>query len=264
MAHATSNGAVTRKTRRRADAARVARVPISTKGIDDPSEMGISGTGLPTTWMNEAILVDARLRTLRMLSGPTIHELRGAANVLALHLQLLAIEPQDDDALERRRRSLAAADDGRRRLFDIAEVFVRHAAPLDARPLAFDLGRVVDDAVALARPYAAHRRVALSTTPAAGPAPALGRRDAVTQVMLDLLLALLDRLSVGDSLDVAVETAAGHVQAVLRASAGEPPDAVLLSQVESALQWAGGTLRVDDDGVVVRLPSPPPGDSDES
>src|SRR4029453_19237947 len=104
--------------------------------------------------MNEDLLVGARIRALSRLSGATMHELRGAANSVALHLQLLTMEsrPDDDDA-ERRQRSLAAVDDGRRRLFDIAEVFVRHAVLPDAKPTEFDLARVTGDAVALARPY---------------------------------------------------------------------------------------------------------------
>src|SRR5262245_802225 len=61
---------------------------VSTKGIDGSVRMGLSGTG--DRRMNDELLVDARMRMLCMLSGPTIHELRGAANVLALHLQLLA------------------------------------------------------------------------------------------------------------------------------------------------------------------------------
>ena len=210
------------------------------------------------------MLVDARLRALCQLSGPTIHELRGAANVLALHLQILSMEPTDDDGLARRQKSLAAADDGRRRLFDIAEAFVRHAAPPDARPLAFDLARVADDVVTLARPYAAHRRVALARVSGASTAPVLGRRDVVTQVLLDLALGLLDRLQPGTSLDVAVESAAEHAVVALRAPAASGAfDPALLGRSLSGIEWAGGTLRTDD-GVVVRMPAPPPGDRDES
>src|SRR5262245_58309147 len=138
----------------------------------------------PDHRMNDDLLVDARMRALALLSGPTLHELRGAANALALHLQLLAIEPHDDEMLARRQRSLAAADDGRRRLFDIAEVFVRHAVIPDASATEFDLARVTGDAVALSRPYAVHRRVDMTIAPGNGAAPARGRRDVVSQVVL--------------------------------------------------------------------------------
>lgn len=211
------------------------------------------------------MLVDARLRTLCRLSGPTIHELRGAANVLALHLQLLAMDAQDGDGdgEARRKKSLAAADDGRRRLFDIAEAFVRHAAPPDAGSRVFDLARTVADAVALARPYAAHRRVDLDFASATSAARAWGRRDVVTQVLLDLMLALLDRTPHGGSLHVGVDAGREHAQAVLRASAHDAFDPALLARVQSGMQWAGGSLHADD-GVIVRLPVPPPGESDES
>ncbi len=210
------------------------------------------------------MLVDARLRTLSQLSGPTIHELRGAANVLALHLQLLANDSQDDDdAAARRQKSVAAADDGRRRLFDIAETFVRHAGPPDATALEFDLVRVVGDVVALARPYSAHRRSTLVAASGPASAPACGRRDVVTQVLLDVTLALLDRTPVGGTLELGVETDGDHVQAWLRGSASTGAfDPALLARAQSGMQWAGGSLHAGD-RVSVRMPVPP-GESDES
>src|SRR5262249_24613615 len=151
--------------------------------IDGRARMGICGAGQPTDRMNEDLLVDARIRALSRLSGATIHELRGAANSVALHLQLLSLEPRDDDDdVERRRRSLAAVDDGRRRLFDIAEVFVRHAVVPDPRPSEFDLVRVTGDAVALSRPYAVQRRVDMTLAPSEDVAPHVrGRREVLSQ-----------------------------------------------------------------------------------
>jgi signal transduction histidine kinase len=194
-----------------------------------------------------------------------MHELRGAANSVALHLQLLTMESRpDDDDPERRQRSLAAVDDGRRRLFDIAEVFVRHAVVPDAKPTEFDLARVTGDAVALSRPYAVARRVEMNLAPT-GLAPAVcGRRDVVSQVMLDLLLDMLDRTPNGGSVDVRVESenGAGVVLAALRASSPETtPDAERVARAASAIKWAGGELRHDGNGVVLRLPVPPPGES---
>ena len=215
--------------------------------------------------MNEELLVDARMRTLCMLSGPTIHELRGAANVLALHLQLLAIEPTDDEAVERRQRSLAAANDGRRRLFDIAEAFVRHATLPDARDGAFDLGPVAEDAVALARPYALHRRVEVTLATPTAATRVRGRRDAVLQTLLDLLLAMLVRMAQGGKVAVAVEPGTENAQVILRPSvAGSMPDAELLARTGSTAEWAGGMLRVNGEGVMLQLPVSLPGDPDES
>jgi len=196
-----------------------------------------------------------------MLSSATIHELRGAANVLALHLQLLAIEPTDEEAIARRKRSLAAADDGRRRLFDIAETFVRLALVPDAAERDFDLAQVTTDAVTLARPYAVQRRVALTMTPATGPATTRGRRDVVSQTALDLLLALLERSSNGEALEVTVATSGGSVQAALRSAAVGALDPPVVDQAASAMRWAGGALRVGDDGVYLQLSGASPGES---
>jgi hypothetical protein len=232
------------------------------KGIDGLESMGICGTGPPTNRMNDDLLVDARMRTLSVLSGATMHELRGAANSLALHLQLLAIESLDDDTATRRRRSLAAADDGRRRLFDIAEVFVRHAALPDTRPSEFDLARVTGDAVALSRPYAVQRRVDVTIAPSPVTLPVLGRRDVVSQVVLELLLGFLDRAPNGGSVDVTVGHGTGAVQTALSSSTpGATPDPAIVARAESAMRWAGGTLRLDDGSIVLQLPVSPPGES---
>jgi signal transduction histidine kinase len=214
--------------------------------------------------MNEDLLVDARIRALSRLSGATMHELRGAANSVALHLQLLTITPHDDDDEERRRRSLAAVDDGRRRMFDIAEVFVRHAVLPTAKPTEFDLLRVTGDAVALSRPYAVQRRVDVTLAPSGLASAVRGRRDVVSQVMLDLLLDMLDRAPSGASVDITVksENGAGVVRAALRGSSPETaPDAERVARAASAMQWAGGELRHDGDGLELRLPVPPPGES---
>jgi signal transduction histidine kinase len=210
--------------------------------------------------MNEELLVDARMRTLCMLSGPTIHELRGAANVLALHLQLLSLEATDDEAIARRERSLAAADEGRRRLFDLAEAFVRLAALPDLHETAFDLARVTGDAVALARPYAAQRRIDLVASLASTPIAVQGRRDVVLQTVLDLLVALLERLPGGSRVDVAVEPH-GDGQATVRMTASDAAlDAALVARATAAMEWSGGTLRVGDGSIEVRLPGAPPGE----
>jgi signal transduction histidine kinase len=199
-----------------------------------------------------------------MLSGPTIHELRGAANVLALHLQLLAMEPADDAAIERRRRSLAAADDGRRRLFDIAETFVRHAGLLDASPGEFDLARVADAAIALSRPYALQRRVTVTTPPHGAATTVVGRRDVVAQVLLDLLLDLLDRAPAGGTLALSVGPNGDGIRIALGSPAASvTPDAALLERAEAGMRWAGGTLRTGDGEVAIELPAAPPGDSHE-
>jgi len=204
--------------------------------------------------MNDELLVEARMRMLGTLSGPTIHELRGAANVLALHLQLLSIEPTDDEAVERRQRSLAAADQGRRRLFDIAEAFVRLAQVPDSAASDFDLTRVTADAVALARPLAVQRRVDLTLSSPADERRVHGRRDVVAQTLLEILIALLAGSTGGDEAEVTVGTEARNVHVDVRAAAAKALDSSIVDRATSAMEWAGGSLRVGDDGVHVELP----------
>ena len=210
--------------------------------------------------MNEESLVDARLRALCMLSGPTIHELRGAANVLALHLQLLTVEPTDDAALARRQKSLAAADDGRRRLFEIAETFVRLTTVPDLAEHDFDLGRVTADAVTLARPYALQRRVGVTFTPTSEPTVVHGRRDVVSQTLLDLLLVLLAQSSNGAALEIGIDVVADRVQVTLRSSVIAALEPSLAERAGSAMEWAGGALRNEDGSVYLQLPGVAPGE----
>jgi signal transduction histidine kinase len=207
--------------------------------------------------MNDELLVEARMRTLGTLSGPTIHELRGAANVLALHLQLLSIEPTDDEAIERRQRSLAAADQGRRRLFDIAETFVRLATVPGTAECDFDLARVAADAVALTRPLAVQRRVDLTLSAPSDARRVHGRRDVVAQTLLDALVAMLTGSTGGDEVEVTVDGQARDVHVHVRGAAAKALDASLIDRATSAMQWAGGSLRVADDGVHVEVPGVP-------
>jgi signal transduction histidine kinase len=207
--------------------------------------------------MNDELLVEARMRTLGVLSGPTIHELRGAANVLALHLQLLSIEPTDDEAIERRQRSLAAADQGRRRLFDVAETFVRLANVPETTECDFDLARVTADTVALARPLAVQRRVDLTLSAPPDARRVHGRRDVVAQTLLDVLVGALGESSGGDEIVVTVGAQARDVHVDVRTAAAKALDVSFVDRVTSAMQWAGGSLRVADDGVHVELPEVP-------
>jgi len=194
------------------------------------------------------------MRTLGMLSGPTIHELRGAANVLALHLQLLSIEPTDDEAIERRQRSLAAADQGRRRLFEVAETFVRLANVPETMECDFDLARVTADTVALARPLAVQRRVDLTLSAPADARRVHGRRDVVAQTLLEVLVGAMRESSGGDEVVVTVGAQARDVHVDVRTAAAKALDASFVDRVTSAMQSAGGSLRVADDGVHVELP----------
>ncbi len=196
------------------------------------------------------------MRTLCRLSAPTIHELRGAANALALHVQLLAVAAGDDDGRERRERSLLAADEGRRRLFDIAETFVRHVALPDGQAGTFDLARMTEDAVALSRPYAVQRRVAVTLDATTSAAPVHGRRDAVWQVLLDVLLGLYDRSGHGSAVDVATAAGGDDGPATVRARGSQTAlDPELVERAAAAMQWAGGSLRVDGGTVVIGLPA---------
>jgi len=197
------------------------------------------------------------MRTLGMLSGPTIHELRGAANVLALHLQLLTIEPTDDEAVERRQRSLAAADQGRRRLFDIAETFVRLANLPVTAECDFDLARMAADAVALARPLAVQRRIDLTLSAPSEARRVRGRRDVVAQTLLDALVAVLTASAGGDEVAVIVGGQARDVHVEVRTAAAKALDVSFVDRATSAMQWAGGSLRVADDGVHVEVPGVP-------
>jgi len=207
--------------------------------------------------MNDELLVEARMRTLGMLSGPTIHELRGAANVLALHLQLLTIEPTDDEAIERRQRSVVAADQGRRRLFDIAETFVRLASMPETIESDFDLARVAVDAVALARPLAVQRRVDLTVSAPSDPRRVHGHRDVVAQTLLDALVAVLTGSAGGDEVQVTVGGQARDVHLDVPTAAANSLDAPFIDRATSAMEWAGGSLRVADDGVHVEMPGVP-------
>jgi signal transduction histidine kinase len=207
--------------------------------------------------MKDELLVEARMRTLGMLSGPTIHELRGAANVLALHLQLLSLEATDDESIERRERSRAAADQGRRRLFDIAETFVRLSQVPETAEGEFDLARVTADVVAVARPLAVQRRVDLTCAAPTIARRVHGRRDVVAQALLDVLVALLSLSAGGDEVDVAVGPQARDVHVHVRAAAAKALAPPFVDQATSAVQWAGGTLRVADDGVHVEVPGIP-------
>jgi signal transduction histidine kinase len=208
----------------------------------------------PTVPMDEASLIGARMRALSTLSSPTAHELRGSASALALHLQLLSVEADDDAGRERQRRSLAIAQEERHRLFDLAETFVRNAALPDPQEVEFDLVAVTANAVNLVRPYAAQSRVELALRGDGGTLPVYGRRDVVGQVQVDLLLHLLARANRGSRVDVAVDAAAGAAVAAIRPVPGVAPDPEVVTLAGSTIRWAGGSVRLDADGFRLELP----------
>jgi hypothetical protein len=84
-----------------------------------------------------------------------------------------------------------------------------------------------------------------------------GRRDVVSQTLLDALVAVLTGSSGGDDIEVAVTGQARDVHVHVRAAAAKALDASFVDRATSAIQWAGGSLRVADDGVHVEVPGAP-------
>ena len=81
-----------------------------------------------------------------------------------------------------------------------------------------------------------------------------GRRDVVAQTLLEVLVGAMRESSGGDEVVVTVGAQARHVQVDVRTAAAKALDASLVDRVTSAMEWAGGSLRVADDGVHVELP----------
>jgi len=81
-----------------------------------------------------------------------------------------------------------------------------------------------------------------------------GRRDVVAQTLLELLVAVLAGSAGGDEAEVTVGTEARDVHVDVRAAAAKALDPSFVDQATSAMEWAGGSLRVGDDGVHVELP----------
>jgi signal transduction histidine kinase len=198
--------------------------------------------------------VDARLRTLATLRSATVHELRGAANTLALHLQLLQSEIARTDST-RLERSLTVLDDERRRLLAIAEAFIGHATIPDEGASAFDLGAIVGAAMRLARPYAAQRYVRLVAQEPLPSVQVMGRRDAVSQALVDLLLALIERTARQGEIaaDLGVDDGTARVRLHPSQTTGVWNSDVVAS-VGSGMEWAGGRLDAGDTEAVVELP----------
>ena len=81
-----------------------------------------------------------------------------------------------------------------------------------------------------------------------------GRRDVVAQTLLEILVAVLAGSAGGDEAEVTVGTEARDVHVDVRAAAAKALDPSFVDQATSAMEWAGGSLRVGDDGVHVELP----------
>jgi signal transduction histidine kinase len=208
----------------------------------------VSGTSRET-------LADARLRTLAALRSATVHELRGAANTLALHLQLLQSEMSRSES-PRLERSLTVLDDERRRILALAEAFMGLATIPDDGTGTFDLGTTAANTVRLARPYAAQRYVRLVGEQALGSQQVVGRRDVIAQALVDLLLGLIDRTPrQGEvAVQLATENGAIHVRFQPSATTGDWNPAAR-AHAESAIEWAGGRLHAGDTDVAVELPA---------
>src|SRR5262245_55823352 len=203
--------------------------------------------------MNENRLLVARMRTLAAVSNATLHELRGAANALALQVELLSSRSGDGDAPDDLARRIAILRDERRRLVSVAEAFLRQALLPDPEPRAFDPGELATAAVALVRPKAIELRTTIEPPTAPAPAPdVFARRDVVLDVVVDLLLDCLGGGTNSDGMRVNVAPSPTGMQIVLR---GATPSAEALRRAAELLEWAGARLGNDGSATAIDLPA---------
>jgi len=210
--------------------------------------------------MDEPRWMTARMRTLSTLSRDTVHELRGAASGLTLHVELLARElaQSPSPARERQQRTIDDIRGASQRLLAIAETFVRHAT-VDPTPGPVDVAEIARALVSLCRPYAARRHVAVELA-SLSPAPlvAYASRDLVLQGVLELMIDVLDcRTGERAVVDVAVEHVAGCVRLALRVPADTGPLDVAARAASPTLSAGGATLAVSDGEIVIDLPARP-------
>lgn len=205
--------------------------------------------------MNETRLLVARMRTLAALGSATLHELRGAANALALQVELLTSHAGDGDpASDGLLRRIAILREERRRLVAIAEAFLRQAATPDSRAAAFDLDELCAAAAALTRPAAVQRGIRLEYERGLAPIRVLGRRDALLDVVAELLLDVLAGAATGSAVRVTAEREAPGGRVSL---AGGAPSAAVVERLGADAEWAGARLGAEGSPVLLELVAAP-------
>jgi signal transduction histidine kinase len=147
----------------------------------------------------------ARMRSLARLARPTAHELRGASNTLAIHLELLAgalEESPDADARRRSARYLAVLREENRRLLGMANAFLEIAALPGGPPGEVDLAALVSSVVRAVRPLATERRVQLESTDVAPIRRLVPDQEGCRQRLLDAALDALGEAPPGATVQV--------------------------------------------------------------
>lgn len=137
--------------------------------------------------------ITARMRILARLARPTAHDLHGALNAIAMHLELLRSTldaSADPDGIARGRRYLEVLDEERRRLQRVADAFLDLVA-LPGGAGEIDLAALVASVGNAARPLATAVRVRLEVEESAPMPTAVPDPEACRQRLLDAVVHAL-------------------------------------------------------------------------
>ena len=198
-------------------------------------------------------LLSARMRSLATFAPDYFHDLKGPLNTIALRLEVLRAVSAGAGGDERRRASMTAIEEQIRRLDRMLQGWLTYTAPSDEPEAVCDLGTMARDIAAVVAPRARKRQLTFTVEVADDGVNAVGRQDALSTALLDLLRHAINGLGEGGVLGLRVERQGSTVCCRISGAAFDIGATALASRIADLLR---GTCAPDQTGQAVILALP--------
>lgn len=145
--------------------------------------------------------VSTRLEAISKLMSGVAHEIKNPLNAMALHLEVLRGQVQDEKGMS----SLNIIGREIFRLDRVVKTFLDFTRPVELRLREVDLQQLLGEVAMLVRPDAEQRQVQMEMKAAGGAAMILADPDLIKQALLNVVMNGVEAMSAGGKMTVSLE-----------------------------------------------------------